>query len=324
MSALLDVSGLSTVYHTPEGPVRAVDGVDLTVGQGEVLGVVGESGSGKTTLVMSLMRLIKPPGQILEASEVLLDGEDLFRLPRSEMVSRRGRDLALIPQSAMHALNPVIPVDRQVAEAITAHSAVDSRAALRTARERLQEVGIPPERCRAYPHELSGGMRQRCVIAMAVANEPKLVIADEPVSGLDVIVQARILRMVSDLKESRGLSMILVSHDLPMVARVCDRIAVMYAGRIVEVGEARTLFKNPLHPYTKALVQAIPRVLGPRRTLRSIPGDPPDLNRLPPGCNFEPRCPAAFADCQGVDPSLEEVESGRKVACLLYHKDERK
>ncbi len=324
MSALLEVSGLSTVYHTPEGPVRAVDGVDLAVGQGEVLGVVGESGSGKTTLVMSLMRLIKPPGQILEASEVLLDGEDLFRLPRSEMTSRRGRDLALIPQSAMHALNPVIPVERQVAEAITAHGAVDSRAALRTARERLQEVGIPPERCRAYPHELSGGMRQRCVIAMAIANEPKLVIADEPVSGLDVIVQARILRLISDLKESRGLSMILVSHDLPMVARICDRIAVMYAGRIVEVGEARTVFKNPRHPYTRALVQAIPRVHGPRQTLRSIPGDPPDLNRLPPGCNFEPRCPAAFADCQGVDPSLEEVESGRKVACLLYHKDERK
>ena len=199
MSALLEVSGLSTVYHTPEGPVRAVDGVDLAVGQGEILGVVGESGSGKTTLVMSLMRLIKPPGQILGASEVLLDGEDLFRLPRSEMASRRGRDLALIPQSAMHALNPVIPVERQVAEAITAHGAVDSRVALRTARERLQEVGIPPERCRAYPHELSGGMRQRCVIAMAVANEPKLVIADEPVSGLDVIVQARILRLISDL-----------------------------------------------------------------------------------------------------------------------------
>ncbi len=324
MSALLEVSGLSTVYHTPEGPVRAVDGVDLAVGQGEILGVVGESGSGKTTLVMSLMRLIKPPGQILKASEVLLDGEDLFRLPRSEMISRRGRDLGLIPQSAMHALNPVISIDRQVAEAITAHGAVDSRAALRTARERLQEVGIPPERCRAYPHELSGGMRQRCVIAMAVANEPKLVIADEPVSGLDVIVQARILRLISDLKESRGLSMILVSHDLPMVVRICDRIAVMYAGRIVEVGEARTVFQNPLHPYTRALVQAIPQVHGPRRTLRSIPGDPPDLNRLPPGCNFEPRCPAAFADCRGVDPSLEEVESGREVACLLYHKGERK
>jgi oligopeptide/dipeptide ABC transporter ATP-binding protein len=159
---------------------------------------------------------------------------------------------------------------------------------------------------------------------MAGANEPKLVIADEPVSGLDVIVQARILRLISDLKESRGLSMILVSHDLPMVARICDRIAVMYAGRIVEVGEARTVFKNPLHPYTRALVQAIPRVHDPRQTLRSIPGDPPDLNRLPPGCNFEPRCPAAFADCQGVDPSLEEVRPGRKVACLLYHKDERK
>ena len=260
MSTLLEVRSLSTVYQTPEGPFRAVDGVDLTVGRGEILGLVGESGSGKTTLVMSLMRLIKPPGRILKGSEVLLDGEDLFRLPRLEMPARRGRDLALVPQSAMHALNPVIPVDRQVAEAITVHGEASSKAALRAARERLREVGIPPERHSAYPHELSGGMRQRCVIAMAIANEPKLVIADEPVSGLDVIVQARILRLISELKESRNLSMILVSHDLPMVARVSDRIAVMYAGRIVELGEARSVFNKPLHPYTRALVAAIPRV----------------------------------------------------------------
>lgn len=311
------------MYHTTEGPVRAVDGVDLTVGRGEILGVVGESGSGKTTLVTSLMRLIKPPGRILKGGEMLLDGEDLFRLPRSEMPARRGRDLALIPQSAMHALNPVIPVDKQVAEAITAHGEASSKVALRIARERLQEVGIPPERHSAYPHELSGGMRQRCVIAMTIANQPKLVIADEPVSGLDVVVQALILRLISDLKESRSLSMILVSHDLPTVARVCDHIAVMYAGRIVETGEARTVFEKPLHPYTRALMEAVPRVRGPKQELRSIPGDPPDLHRLPPGCNFEPRCPAAFADCKAVDPSLEEVEPGRKVACLLYHEDER-
>ncbi len=323
MSMLLEVRGLNTVYRTTEGRIRAVDGVDLTVGRGEVLGVVGESGSGKTTLVTSLMRLIKPPGRILKGGEMLLDGEDLFRLPRSEMPARRGRDLALIPQSAMHALNPVIPVDKQVAEAITAHGKAGRKAALRTARERLVEVGIPPERHSAYPHELSGGMRQRCVIAMAIANKPKLVIADEPVSGLDVVAQARILRLISDLKESRSLSMILVSHDLPTVARVCDRIAVMYAGRIIETGEARTVFEKPLHPYTRALVEAVPRVRGPKQDLRSIPGDPPDLHRLPRGCNFEPRCPAAFADCKTVDPSLEEVEPGRKVACLLYHDDER-
>jgi oligopeptide/dipeptide ABC transporter ATP-binding protein len=186
----------------------------------------------------------------------------------------------------------------------------------------LQEVGIPPERHSAYPHELSGGMRQRCVIAMAVANEPKLVIADEPVSGLDVVVQARILRLISELRESRGLSMILVSHDLPMVAKACDRIAVMYAGRIVEVGEADAVFEEPLHPYTQALVEAIPRVHHPKQALRSVPGDPPDLHHLPPGCNFQPRCLAAFADCVKVDPSLQEVEPGRRAACLLYG-DER-
>ncbi len=323
MNTLLEVHGLSTVYQSSEGQVRAVDDVDLTVRRGEILGIVGESGSGKTTLVMSLMRLIKPPGRILKGGEMRLDGEDLFRLPRSEMPARRGRDLALIPQSAMQALNPVIPVDRQVAETITTHQEVGRKAALRTARERLEEVGIPPERHSAYPHELSGGMRQRCVIAMAVANEPKLIIADEPVSGLDVVVQARILRLISDLRESRGLSMILVSHDLPMVARVSDRIAVMYAGRIVEAGEADAVFEKPLHPYTRALVEAVPQVRGPKQTLRSVPGEPPDLHHLPPGCNFQPRCPASFADCKRVDPSLEEVGPGRKVACLLHHEDER-
>jgi len=262
--ALLEVRGVSTEYHTQAGPVRAVDGVDLDVKRGEILGVVGESGSGKTTLVMSLMRLIKPPGRILGGT-VLLDGEDLFRLPRSKMPARRGRDLALIPQSAMRALNPVIPIDKQVAEAITVHQRTGRKVALHAARERLEEVGIPPERCRAYPHELSDGMRQRCVIAMAVANQPKLVIADEPVSGLDVIVQARILRLISELRKSRGLSMILVSHDLPIVAKVSDRIAVMYAGRMVEVGEASTIFEKPLHSHTKALVEAIPQAHAPRR-----------------------------------------------------------
>ena len=281
MSTLLEVSGLSTVYHTPAGAFRAVDEVNLTVEKGEILGVVGESGSGKTTLVMSLMRLIKPPGQILKGV-VLLDGEDLFSLPRSGMPARRGRDLALIPQSAMHALNPVIPVDRQVAETITVHQGANRKAALRAARERLQEVGIPPERCHAYPHELSGGMRQRCVIAMAVANEPKLVIADEPVSGLDVVVQARILRLISELKESRGLSMILVSHDLPMVAKVSDRIAVMYAGRIVEVDEASAVFENPSHPYTRTLVEAVPRARVPNQAPQPLQGDPPEVHDPPP------------------------------------------
>ena len=317
MSVLLEVRGLSTIYRTSEGPVRAVDGVDLTVERGEILGVVGESGSGKTTLAASLMRLVKPPGRILGGS-VRLDGEDLFRLRRSEMPARRGRDLALIPQSAMRALNPVIPVDMQVAEAITAHRKTSRSAALRAARERLGEVGIPPERCHAYPHELSGGMRQRCVIAMAIANDPKLVIADEPVSGLDVVVQARILRLISGLTRTHGLSMILVSHDLPAVARVCDRIAVMYAGRIVETGEAAAVFGTPLHPYTRALVEAVPRLHGPRHAPKSIPGDPPDLHDPPPGCSFHPRCPSAFAKCPRLDPPLEEVEPGRRAACLLH------
>jgi oligopeptide/dipeptide ABC transporter ATP-binding protein len=319
MSTLLEVRGLNTIYRTPKGPVRAVDGVDLTVERGEILGVVGESGSGKSTLAMSLMRLVNPPGRILGGT-VLLDGEDLFRLRRAQMPARRGRDLALIPQSAMRALNPVIPVDRQIAETITVHRRLDRKSALHTAHENLEEVGIPPERHSAYPHELSGGMRQRCVIAMAIANDPKLIIADEPVSGLDVVVQARILRLISELGEQRDLSMIFVSHDLPAVARVCDRIAVMYAGKIVETGEAGAVFERPLHPYTRALVDAVPTVRGPGQTLRSIPGDPPDLHRPPPGCSFHPRCPTAFAGCAGTDPPLEEVEPGRRAACLLHRR----
>lgn len=319
MSALLEVRGVSTIYQTPAGPVRAVDGVDLTVGRGEVLGVVGESGSGKTTLAMSLMRLVKPPGRILGGS-VRLDGEDLFRLRRAQMPARRGRDLAFIPQNAMRALNPVIPVERQVAESITVHQRASRRVALHIAREKLRDVGIPPERHGAYPHELSGGMRQRCVIAMAVANDPKLVVADEPASGLDVVVQARILRLITTLTRQRNFSMVFVSHDLPTVARVCDRIAVMYAGRIVEVGEARAVLDDPLHPYTRALVEAIPRLHGPRQALRSIPGDPPDLHHPPPGCSFHPRCLAAFADCPRIDPPLEEVKPGRHAACLLHQR----
>lgn len=319
MSALLEARDVTTVYRTPAGPVRAVDGVNLTVEKGEILGVVGESGSGKTTLAMTLMRLVKPPGRILGGS-VRLDGEDLFRLRRAQMPERRGRDLAFIPQNAMRALNPVIPVDRQVAEAITAHRRAGRKVALHIAREKLEEVGIPSGRHGAYPHELSGGMRQRVVIAMAVANEPKLVIADEPASGLDVVVQARILRLITALTRQRELAMIFVSHDLPTVARICDRIAVMYAGRIVEVGEARAVLEDPLHPYTRCLVEAVPRLHGPKQALRSIPGDPPDPHQPPPGCSFHPRCPAAFADCPRLDPPLEEVKPGRWAACLLHQR----
>ena len=319
MSALLKVRDLNTIYRTPEGPVRAVDGVCLTVQRGEILGVVGESGSGKTTLAMSLMRLVKPPGRIL-GGVVSLDGEDLFRLRRAEMPARRGRDLALIPQSAMRSLNPVISVDRQVAETVTVHRGLDRKSALLAAREKLEQVGIPAERHGAYPHELSGGMRQRCVIAMAIINGPKLVIADEPVSGLDVVVQARILRLIADLGEQQNLSMMLVSHDLPTVARVCDRIAVMYAGKIVEEGEASAVLENPLHPYTRALVEAVPRLRGPVQKPRSIPGDPPDLCHPPAGCSFHPRCPAAFADCPRIEPPLEEVRAGRHAACLLHRR----
>lgn len=314
--SLLEVDGLSTVYETPRGSAKAVSDVSFTVGTGEVLGIVGESGCGKTTLAMSILRLVRPPGRIT-AGSVVFEGENLFRRPRAEMRHLRGSRLSLIPQAAMNALDPVFSARSLVAEVIRAHSDTGRAEALTRATKLLVSVGIPRERVGAYAHELSGGMRQRVTVAMALANNPSLVVADEPVTGLDVIVQAQILDLLRTMRERLGLSMIFISHDILAVGRISDRVMVMYAGRVVEQGPAKELLESPRHPYTKGLLAAFPRI--GMTDLVSIPGDLPDPWSLPTGCSFHTRCPVVAARCREDKPSLLPiVYDGRpQTACHL-------
>lgn len=313
---LLDVADLSTVYDTPRGSAKAVSDVSFTLEKGEVLGVVGESGCGKTTLAMSILRLVRPPGRIA-AGSVTFEGENLFHRPRAEMRHVRGARLSLIPQAAMNALDPVFTARAHVREVIRAHGEVSEADAGARATELLVSLGIPRDRVGAYPHELSGGMRQRVTIAMALANEPSLVVADEPVTGLDVIVQAQILDLLRTLRRRLGLSMIFISHDIMAVGRIADRVMVMYAGRVVEQGPAQELLANPRHPYTKGLLAAFPRI--GHAGLTSIAGELPDPWSLPPGCAFHPRCPVATPRCTKEEPALVPVPyDGRpQAACHL-------
>ena len=310
----LTVRNLTVHYETPSEPVRAVEGLSFQARRGQIVGLVGESGSGKSTLAMALLGLVRKPGRVV-GGEVILNGRDLRALKRSQMAAVRGRDVALIPQSAMNALNPAYTVHYQVAEA--AAQTREPVAANARAHELLDLVGIPAERRRAYPHELSGGMRQRVVIATAIANEPSLLVADEPVTGLDVITQARILRLLLDLRDRFGLTIVLISHDLPLVARVADDLLVMYAGRAVETGRTAAVTARPRHPYTRELLRAFPSLRGPKEPLASIPGDPPDLSNPPSGCPFHPRCPEAFEACPQLLPPLEERAPAHRDACLI-------
>lgn len=314
---LLEVEGLSTVYQTERGTVRAVQDVRFGIQKGEVLGIVGESGCGKTTVAMSLLRLIKPPGKIM-AGSVLFEGENLFARRRTTMREVRGTRIAMVPQAAMHALDPVRPASTSVAEVILAHQDVPRRKARASAASLLESVGIPAERIGAYPHELSGGMRQRVVIAMALANDPSLVVADEPVTGLDVIVQAQVLRLLSDLRQSRGLAMMFISHDIRAVSKISDRILVMYGGRVVEEGPATSVVGAPRHPYTQGLLAAMPTMDGPRGEVHSIPGEVTPATGEIAGCPFEPRCPSAFDLCAGLNPKSRPVGDGHHAACHLY------
>lgn len=310
---VLDVCDLRVVYQTSAGPVRAVDGVSFSVGRGRVAGLVGESGCGKTTLAMTLLGLVPQPGVIVGGT-ALVDGHDLAALgPRAARL--RGRVVSLVPQSAMNALNPAYSVRRQVIEAARLTRDLDG-AQVRTG-ELLDMVGLPTAKHDAYPHELSGGMRQRVVIAMALANQPSLVVADEPLTGLDVLTQARIVRLLLDLQKELGLALLLVSHDLPLVGRVVDQLVVMYAGRIVEDGPAADVVRDPRHPYTRLLLGSHPTLRGPRGKLAAIPGRPPSLLDPPSGCRFVPRCPSALEQCAHVDPPLGDGSSERRVACLL-------
>jgi peptide/nickel transport system ATP-binding protein len=321
--ALLDIRGLKTHFKTDDGMVRAVDGVDLTISRGETLSVVGESGCGKTVTAMTILKLIAmPPGKIVEG-RILWKGRDLVPLDAGEMRHIRGREIGIIFQEPMTALNPVYPVGEQIAEVVRAHQDVNRREAMDRAVEMLRLVHVPAaeRRVRDYPHQLSGGMRQRVMIAMALVCSPELLIADEPTTALDVTVQAQILDLLQEMKSRFGMAIMLITHAMGVVAEVAQRVAVMYAGRVVEEAAADALFARPLHPYTQGLIRSIPRVdskNGEKRRLDTITGSVPSLLNPPPGCRFAPRCAFAIAACTREVPELRTIEGDHKVACILY------
>jgi oligopeptide transport system ATP-binding protein len=315
---LLSIRDLTVEFNTPEGVVHAVDGVSYDVYPGETLGIVGESGSGKNVSVMSLLRLIRePPGRIV-SGEAVFEGLDLLGTPKKGLRGIRGNKISMVFQDPMTSLNPVFKVGQQIAEAVTAHHPdMKGEKAKARAVELLRMVGVPePERrIDQYPHQFSGGMRQRAMIATAIANDPALLIADEPTTALDVTVQAQIMALLEELQQERQMGLILITHDLGVVADVADRIAVMYAGRIVEKAEVHDLYAGPAHPYTRGLLESIPRLDQKGQTLAAIGGLPPNLMRIPPGCPFNPRCRMAQDVCRTERPPLREVVPGRFSAC---------
>jgi oligopeptide transport system ATP-binding protein len=317
---LLEVKNLKTYFFTPDGVVRAVNGVSYTLDDGEALGLVGESGCGKSVSALSLMRLIPtPPGRIVEG-EVLFEGRDLLKLKDEEIRRIRGNDIAMIFQDPMTSLNPVLTVGRQVSEALELHKSMTRAQARERTIELFELVGIPAARSRVddYPHQFSGGMRQRVMIAMALSCEPKILLADEPTTALDVTIQAQILDLIKRLRSELGMAVVMITHDLGVVAGIADKINVMYAGYIVESAPADELFKNPRHPYTLGLLRSIPRIDEPRREkLIPIEGLPPDLIDAPPGCPFQPRCVYAVDRCGEENPTLEPVNRGHMIACWV-------
>jgi oligopeptide transport system ATP-binding protein len=313
---LLEVRNLETTFFTSRGPLRAVDNISFELNESETLGIVGETGSGKSVTAMSLLRLVSPPGRIT-GGQIQFDGEDLLKKSEGQMRRIRGRQIAMIFQEVMTSLNPAYAIGDQLGEVFEVHLRVGKGEARRRAVESLMQVRIPsPEDVvRRYPHELSGGMRQRVMIAMALACRPKLLIADEPTTALDVTIQAQILDLINDMREQLKMAMIFISHDLGVVARVADRIAVMYAGRIVELSDKYATFDASLHPYTAGLLDAIPRSGARHHPLRPVPGQVPDLLSLPTGCAFHPRCPRAEAICEQETPALIERSPLHWAAC---------
>jgi oligopeptide/dipeptide ABC transporter ATP-binding protein len=317
---VVDVQDLQTHIVTRWGTLRAVDGVSFSVAEGETLGIVGESGSGKSMTCLSLVRLVPRGAARIVGGRVRLDGEDLLAKSEAEMQEVRGRKVAMILQDPMSSLNPVFSVGMQLREPVAMYHRLRGRALTRRAAELLASVRIPSPaaRLRAFPHQLSGGMRQRVVGAMAIAAPPRLLIADEPTTSLDLTIQAQYLGLLQELQQRHRLAMIFVTHDLGIVARVCDRVAVMYGGRIVEIGPVRRLFTAPAHPYTRALLDAIPRLGSRRDRLAAIEGQPPDLMTLPPGCAFAPRCPDVMDRCRTQAPPESRVGADHATRCWLH------
>lgn len=317
LEQLIDIDTLSVEYRTDEVVARAVQDVSLELRKGETLGLVGESGSGKSTLGLALMGLIQPPGYIT-SGEINFDGVALRHLGSEELRALRGKKIAMIFQDPMTSLNPVKKIGDHFVEYIQAHEPGTSKEQARSIAETvLSDLGIPASRIHDYPHQFSGGMRQRVMIGLALALKPSLIIADEPTTALDVIVEAQILKLLADLKEKYSLSLILITHNMGIVAEIADRVAVMYAGRLAEVGPTLRIFESPRHPYTKALLESIPNIQVEDKVLSTIPGYPPDLTDAPPGCPFHPRCPFVFEKCRSVIPEPYVTGPESEAACFL-------
>ena len=314
---LLQLKDLRVQFHTDRGIVKAVDGVSFDLHGGERLGMVGESGSGKSTMALALMRMIKSPGRIA-GGQMLLDGVDLTSLSDEEMRKVRSSQISMVPQGAMNSLNPVMRIEDHIFDTIEDHSRNVSDADLKArAAEALESVGLQRGVGRMYPHELSGGMKQRACIAIAIALRPKLIIADEPTSALDVVVQRQVMETLNRLQREMGVAIILIGHDMGLMAQFVDRLAVMYSGKLAELSPLRQIFREPLHPYTQLLIDSLPN-LDVKGVFKGIPGLPPSLLEIPPGCVFNPRCPHAMDVCTTKVPIFEEVRPERRVACHLY------
>jgi peptide/nickel transport system ATP-binding protein len=311
---LVEIEDLVVEYPVADGSVRAVDAVSLAIYPGEIVGLAGESGCGKSTIAHALLRILKPPGEIT-GGRVLFRDQDVLALAPSQLRRFRWRNVSIVFQSAMNSLNPVMRIGDQFIDMFRAHERVRKAEAMGRSGELMELVGIDPARLRSYPHELSGGMRQRVVIAMALALNPELLIMDEPTTALDVVVQREILREIEALQRELGFAVLFITHDLSLLVEFSDRIAIMYAGKIVELGPARGLFDRPLHPYTVGLMQSFPPLAGERRRLLGIPGSPPDLRDPPAGCRFHPRCPRAEKKCTTNEPRLVAWGDGEHVAC---------
>ncbi|KRQ87318.1 Oligopeptide transport ATP-binding protein OppD [Caloramator mitchellensis] len=326
MGKMLEVRNLKTYFYTEDGVVPAVDGVDFYIKHGETLGLVGESGCGKSVTSLSILRLVPPvQAKILEESEIIFEGTNLLELPIKDMRKLRGNKISMIFQEPMTSLNPVFKIGYQISEVLMLHQKMDKHTAWEKSIELLRKVNIPsPEKVvNEYPHTLSGGMRQRVMIAMALACNPKLLIADEPTTALDVTVQAQILELMNELKKEFNAAVMLITHNLGVVAETCDRIVVMYAGKIVEEGTVHDIFENPLHPYTKGLLNSIPSVEGKKGKLESIPGVVPNPLNMPKGCRFSPRCKYAKEICYKNEPNIKRFSEDRAVRCFIYEDGEK-
>jgi oligopeptide/dipeptide ABC transporter ATP-binding protein len=314
LSDLLSVHGLSTYYFIPIGVVKAVDGIDFSISGSEIVGVAGETGCGKSTAAMSILRLVKPPGKIV-AGKVSFKDVNLLELSEPKMRKLRWDEISVVFQQSMYTLNPMLRIEDQMIEALMIHSDIGKEASKAKAAQLLTSVGIEASRIRSFPHELSGGMKQRVLIAMSLICDPELVILDEPTTALDVVIQHRIIKLIRNLKESLGLSVMWITHDLSVLAENSDRIIIMYAGKIVEKGKTSEVLAHPRHPYTKALLDAVPTLAKRGRELVSIPGSPPDLISPPKGCRYAPRCPFATDICEAAPPREESVSSSHSVEC---------